>query len=156
MIRTESEYKSALERLEKDRAFLAAQKAQLQDRGMTTREIERAMQASVSFHEQLKEEVDAYERIVRGDISPIEDLTSIGRMLIGLRIASRITQRELASRLKVSEAAVSRDERNEYHGITVDRAQRVLNALGSSICITAEPASADSLLTSGTSHHSAA
>lgn len=140
MIRTESEYRSAIERLEKDREFLSAQKVQLQADGMTPREVERAMQASVSFHEQLKEEVDAYERIVRGDISPIEDLTSLGRMLIGLRIATRITQRELASRLGVSEAAVSRDERNEYHGITLERAQRVLNALGSSICITAEPA----------------
>lgn len=147
MIRTESEYKSAIERLEKDRDFLAAQKSQFQAKGMTQREIDRAMQPSVSFHEQLKEEVDAYERIVRGDISPIEDLSSLGRMLIGLRIASRITQRELASRLGVSEAAVSRDERNEYHGITVERAQRVLNALGSTICVTAEPAIDESVLT---------
>jgi|SRR5687768_3103686 len=55
-----------------------------------------------------QEEVDVYERIVRADISRNEDLTSIGRMLISLRIASRITQRELASRLRVSKAAVAR------------------------------------------------
>lgn len=41
-----------------------------------------------------------------------------------------MTQRELARRLEVDETAVSRDERNEYHGITVDRARRVLDALG--------------------------
>jgi transcriptional regulator with XRE-family HTH domain len=41
-----------------------------------------------------------------------------------------MTQRELARRLEVDETAVSRDERNEYHGITVDRARKVLEALG--------------------------
>jgi transcriptional regulator with XRE-family HTH domain len=39
----------------------------------------------------------------------------------------------LAGRLGISEAVVSRDERNEYHGITVDRAQRVLDALNASV-----------------------
>lgn len=140
MIRTETEYNSALERLTNDRAFLAAQRRALEETGLSKTEIERAMQPAISFYEQLREEVDAYERIVRGDISPIMDLTNLGRMLIGLRIASGITQRELASRLAVNESAVSRDERNEYHGVTVERAQRILTALGGSICITAEPA----------------
>ena len=30
----------------------------------------------------------------------------------------------------VHESQVSRDERNEYHGITLERASRVLDALG--------------------------
>ena len=50
-------------------------------------------------------------------------------MLIGLRIARGMTQRELARRMDVDETAVSRDERNEYHGITVERARKVLDAL---------------------------
>ena len=29
----------------------------------------------------------------------------------------------------VDESQVSRDERNEYHGVTLDRAQRILDAL---------------------------
>ena len=33
----------------------------------------------------------------------------------------------------MSEAQVSRDERNEYHGITVDRAQRVLDAMNETL-----------------------
>jgi len=41
-----------------------------------------------------------------------------------------MTQRELARRLDADETAVSRDERNEYHGITVERAKKVLDALG--------------------------
>ena len=30
----------------------------------------------------------------------------------------------------MSESVVSRDERNEYHGITLERAQKVIEALG--------------------------
>ncbi len=50
-----------------------------------------------------------------------------------MRIANGLSQKELAERLGVSEAQVSRDERNEYHGITVDRAQRVLDAMGETL-----------------------
>lgn len=48
---------------------------------------------------------------------------------MALRIARGLTQRELAERLSVHESQVSRDERNDYHGITVERATRVLDAL---------------------------
>ncbi|MFM7058282.1 MAG: helix-turn-helix domain-containing protein [Planctomycetota bacterium] len=41
-----------------------------------------------------------------------------------------MTQRQLAERLGVHESQVSRDERNEYHGITLDRAARLLDAPG--------------------------
>lgn len=140
MIRTESEYRAALKRLEQDRAFIAEQRRVLGEHGLDAASITRAMAPALSFHEQLKDEVEAYEQIVRGDITPIKDLTDIGRILIGLRIASRVTQRELAERLGVSESAVSRDERNEYQGVTVERAQRILDALNGKICLTAEPA----------------
>ena len=50
--------------------------------------------------------------------------------MVALRIALGLTQRELAERLAVHESQVSRDERNEYHAVTVDRASRILDALG--------------------------
>ena len=47
------------------------------------------------------------------------------------RIANGLSQRELADRLAdrlgVSEPQVSCDECNEYHGITIERAQRILD-----------------------------
>ena len=51
-------------------------------------------------------------------------------MLIALRIAKGVSQRDLAERLGTHESQVSRDERNEYHGVTVERANRILEALG--------------------------
>jgi transcriptional regulator with XRE-family HTH domain len=46
-----------------------------------------------------------------------------------VRIARGISQRKLARRLDVHESQVSRDERNEYFGITLERAVKVLDAL---------------------------
>ena len=43
--------------------------------------------------------------------------------------ANALTQRAPAQPLDVNESQVSRDERNEYYGITIERAQRILDAL---------------------------
>ena len=72
----------------------------------------------------------AYERLQRREFDEIEDLRGLGPMLIAVRIAQGVSQRELAKRLDVHESQVSRDERNEYFGITLERAARVLDALG--------------------------
>ena len=63
---------------------------------------------------------------------------SIGQLLIAARIANGMSQRELADRLGVSETQVSRDERNEYHGITVERAQRILDCLNETVTVRLE------------------
>ncbi|MEX2399963.1 MAG: helix-turn-helix transcriptional regulator [Rhodothermales bacterium] len=130
MIRTDTEHQKALEQLERDAETIEAQREHLQSIGLVGEQLDRAMQPMASFHEQLKDEVETYERMKRGDLGTLSSLTSIGRWLIGARIARGMTQKELADRLEVSESQVSRDERNEYHGITVDRAQRTMDALG--------------------------
>lgn len=127
MIRTDAEYKRALERLENDLATIKKQKENLVEMELEEEEVKRAMDPLLSFHEQLNEEVEAYERMKRGDLGTLHQLTSIGRWLIGLRIAKGWTQTELAERLDVTQAQISRDENNEYHGISVEKAQRILN-----------------------------
>jgi DNA-directed RNA polymerase specialized sigma subunit len=129
VIRTEAEYQDALKRLEQDRQVISMQRSRLQELKLQESEVQRALEPALAFHEQLREEVETYERLKRGDIAPIESLNEIGRILIGLRIARGVTQRQLAERLQVSESQVSRDERNDYVGITVERAQRVIRAL---------------------------
>ena len=133
MIRSEAEYQEALRRLEQDRTVAAAQRDALVASGLSSAEVERAMEPLRSFQAQLAEEVTWYEDVRRRNFPAIRRLTQIGRLLIALRLANGLTQRELAARLGVSEAVVSRDERNEYHGITVERAQRVLDALDASV-----------------------
>lgn len=130
MIRTDAEYRRALQRLDEEAETLRAQRDHLAALGLSDEEVERAMQPLLSFRAQLEEEVDAYVRMKRGDLGPLSSLTAIGRWLIGARIARHLTQAELAERLGTDPSQVSRDERNDYRGITVERAQRIMEALG--------------------------
>ena len=136
MIRTEQEHRLARERLDQEAERLSAHRANLRRQGLKTVEVRRAMEPLESFHLQLAEEVEAYERLQRGEVDPIVNLERFGRMLIGLRIAQGVSQRELAERLGVHESQVSRDERNEYHGASLERANRVLEALEAEVQIT--------------------
>ena len=129
MIRSETEYQAALKRLGQDQSFALKQREALEKANLNYEEIERAMEPLISFYAQLSEEVDWYENVRRRNFAPIQRLSEIGRILIALRIANGLSQRELAEKLGISEAVVSRDERNEYHNITVDRAQKILDAL---------------------------
>jgi len=130
MIRNETEYQEAVRRLGEEAKRLADHEARLQAMKLAPDEVKRALDPLRSFHMQLAEEVESYERLQRGDVGELTNLHGLGRMLVALRIALGITQRELAERLGVHESQVSRDERNEYHGITIERVSRILDALG--------------------------
>jgi DNA-directed RNA polymerase specialized sigma subunit len=130
MIRNENEYQEAVRRIQEEKERLAEHRKRLEEMGLSNDEVKLALDPLRSFHEQLIEEVDSYERLKRGEMNELMNLHGLGHMLVGLRIALGLTQRELAERLGIHESQVSRDERNEYHGMTVERATRVLDALG--------------------------
>jgi ribosome-binding protein aMBF1 (putative translation factor) len=129
MIRNETEYQEASVRLADERQRLADHRARLKEANLSDEEIRRVVDPMESFHLQLKEEVESYERLKRGQFEELENLRGLGHLLISLRIARGLSQRELARRLNVHESQVSRDERNEYFGITLERANRILDAL---------------------------
>jgi len=129
MIRNESEYQEAVRRVADERKRLADHRARLKEQGLSAAEIKRAIDPLVSFHLQLEEEVESYERLKRGDLGETQNLHGIGQLLIALRISLGLTQRELAERLAIHESQVSRDERQDYHGVSVERVSRILDAL---------------------------
>lgn len=138
MIRTNTEYMEAQKRLVTDLKVMDAQRHRMKELGLSDENIKEAMEPAVSFHQQLQEEVEWYERVKNGDFQPIKYIDEIGLLLIGLRIFLGLSQKELAGRLGVSEAQVSRDEKNEYHGITIERAQKIFEALKTGIEIRVE------------------
>ena len=129
MIRNETEYQEASARLADERNRLTEHRARLKETGLSDEEIKRVIDPMESFHLQLKEEIESYERLKRGEFEELENLRGLGHLLISIRIAQGMFQRELARRLDVHESQVSRDERNEYFGITLERAIKVLDAL---------------------------
>ena len=126
MIRSETEYQEASVRLTEERQRLAEHRARLKEAGLKKDEIKRVIDPMESFHLQLQEEVESYERLKRGEFEDLDKLRELGHLLISLRIAQGISQRDLAKRLNVHESQVSRDERNEYFGVTLERATKIL------------------------------
>ena len=114
MIRNETEYQEASARLAEERTRLAAHRTRLKEAGLTDEETKRVIDPMESK---------------RGEFDELDNLRGFGHLLISLRIAQSISQRELAKRLNVHESQVSRDERNEYFGITLERAIKILDAL---------------------------
>lgn len=138
MIRNETEYQEASARLADERKRLIDHRARLQEAGLAEDEIKRVIDPMESFHLQLSEEVESYERLKRGEFDELENFRGFGTLLISLRIAKGISQRDLAKRLNVHESQVSRDERNEYFGITLERAMKILDALNVRLHTTVE------------------
>lgn len=130
MIRNEAEYKEAVARLTEEKRRLAEHKVRLQESGLAPDEIERVIDPIASFYLQLAEEVHSYDRLKRGEFDQLKNFEGLGGLLIALRISKGISQRDLAKLLSVHETQVSRDERNEYFGITVERANKIIDALG--------------------------
>ena len=83
MIRSEKEYREAVERLRQDEEVLALQKEKLEGLGLSEEEeVRRALEPMLLFRAQLEEEVEWYERVRRRDFGIIRDLSTVGTLLI--------------------------------------------------------------------------
>lgn len=138
MIRNEKEAEITRGRLAETERALAQQRSALEAVGLSVADIKRGLDPMECIRAQLMDELTQYERARRRDFEPIMTLTGIGQLLIAARIANGLTQRDLADRLGVNETQVSRDERNDYHGITVDRAQRILDCMNETVTVRLE------------------
>lgn len=98
MIRNETEDQEALRHLAQDREVAARQRSALEAEGLTADELARGMAPMLSFQAQLAEEVEWYERVRRREFPVLTRRAQIGRLLLALRIAQRLTQRELSER----------------------------------------------------------
>ncbi|MEQ1831507.1 MAG: helix-turn-helix transcriptional regulator [Candidatus Eisenbacteria bacterium] len=130
MIKTEREYKDTKELIRRREEAFIVSAADLAARGYTPEQVTKLHEAMRTFHLGMVEEVEYYERLKRGDIGAVQGIRALGKHLIALRIAAGITQRELARRMDVHESQVSRDEHDDYHGITLGRAESIARALG--------------------------
>ena len=62
MIRTEEAYKHTLKKLKEDIQIIEDQRTHFEKLGLTVEQATKALQPSVAFHEQPKEEITFYER----------------------------------------------------------------------------------------------
>lgn len=133
MIRTKREYEISLMKLKQNDEAISKQKAQLENMNLAEADMGLILSPMLNFRNQLKKEMETYERIKAQDwdlILSLADFHNMGRFLIALRIAFGLTQKELADLLDVTEAQISKDERNEYHGVSFEKVGRIMEIFG--------------------------
>jgi len=135
MLKTKREYEDTHQRVQAMRGAEKKYRASLEAAGLAPDHIELAMAPMLTMLDQMEGELAWYENARNGKIHPLPNLKSIGLSLLALRLARGLTQRQLAERLGINEAQVSKDESNDYHGISVERAQRIIDALEGSVTL---------------------
>ncbi len=80
----------------------------------------------------LEEELREYEDLKEGRFAfeKLEDISELPKLLIRARIASGLTQRDLAGRLQLKEQQIQRYEASEYASASFTRIKEVVSALG--------------------------
>lgn len=129
MIRNEREYRHTLKEIQAREQQRAKLNQDYIEQGLDSDTIKRLLDPAECFLLDLKEEAQEYQNLKQGKLGKFMDLRHLGKYLIKLRIARGVTQRQLAELLNVKESLVSRDEHNEYHGITVERAMKIIEVL---------------------------
>jgi len=83
-----------------------------------------------SFRLGIEEEIREYENIKKGQIPDyLYSIENLGLLLIALRIRKGWTQSRLAKELGVAASQVSRDENNDYYGVSLSTIKKILKAL---------------------------
>lgn len=129
MIKTQTEFRAAIRDVEAMSQRIQLLTSSLQSRGLPHAEIMDLIQPQQTELSKLRQEIDWFLAAQEGEVSQQWSFADIGKMLIVLRIARGLTQKELAERLKVKPALISKDELREYQGLTVQRLGRILEAL---------------------------
>jgi ribosome-binding protein aMBF1 (putative translation factor) len=82
--------------------------------------------------EELQQDLADYDALRGGQVTSleVESLTALPEALIRARIAAGLTQKELAERLGLKEQQVQRYESTRYNGVSLERTQAVVDALG--------------------------
>ena len=132
MIKNELQYKLTRNSMEGFETRLNLLRANPEVRSDIDPIIARAEEDAVeSMIEELREELQSYERTKSGEID-VEPLLAVGRIadaLISARIARGMTQRQLSSMVGLKEQQIQRYEARDYANVDLARVQEIARAL---------------------------
>src|SRR5713101_5526226 len=131
MIKNERQYRITKAQAARFESALKALSKAGKDRKTHPRLLEAQTDAMRSQLESLHSELREYKQLKRGDVAPpdLEYIAVVPRDLIRARIASGLSQKELAQRLGMPEQQVQRYEAKEYESVSLARISEVARVL---------------------------
>jgi ribosome-binding protein aMBF1 (putative translation factor) len=132
MIKNEKQYRITKAQVRRFQDALTELAGQKRPANISPRLWEAQRQAAQSHMEELREQVEAYERLNAGQSKEVvlEAVADLPKALIRARIAAGMTQEGLARRLGVKPQQVQRYEATEYESASFARILKVVKALG--------------------------
>jgi ribosome-binding protein aMBF1 (putative translation factor) len=132
MIKNERQYRITKAQAAKLEAALEAFSSQASDDRKTHPRLVKAQADALrSQLESLRGELREYEKIKAGDVPPpdLSYIAVVPQDLVRARIASGLTQKELAERLGMPEQQIQRYEATEYESVSLARIMEIAKAL---------------------------
>ena len=135
MIKNEKQYRITKAQVRRFQDAIAELAGQARPANIGARLWEAQRAAARSQMEELREQVEAYERLNAGRSKEVvlEGVEDLPKALIRARIAAGMTQEGLARRLGVKPQQVQRYEATEYESASFARILKVVQALGLSM-----------------------
>ena len=135
MIKNEKQYRITKAQVRRFQGALDELALQVRPSNIAPRLWRAQRQAAQSQMEELKQQVEAYERLNlgRSKIVVLEAVEDLPKALIRARIAAGMTQESLARRLGVKPQQVQRYEATDYESASFARILKVVHALGLSM-----------------------
>ncbi len=133
MIKNERQYRITKAQAEKFLLALRNLRADTDDRyALHPRLRQLQEQALKSQLSDLEEDLREYEDLKDGRFAfeKLEGISELPKLLIRARIASGLTQRDLAGRLQLKEQQIQRYEASDYASASFTRIKEVVSALG--------------------------
>lgn len=133
MIKNERQYRITRVQAEKFLLALRNLRADTDDRyALHPRLRQLQEEALKSQLSDLEEDLREYEDLKEGRFAfeKLEGISELPKLLICARIASGLTQRDLAGRLELKEQQIQRYEASEYASASFTRIKEVVSALG--------------------------
>jgi HTH-type transcriptional regulator / antitoxin HipB len=130
MIQNERQYKVTQTKLRELEQVYAS--VDFEDTSLHPRQILSQKNSYNKIISTLKQEIAEYEELKSGRIAvfQIESFNELPIALIKARIASGMTQKELAEKIDTQEQQIQRYEANHYQAISFDRLMKIVGALG--------------------------
>ena len=128
MIKNERQYKVTKQRVEEFTSAITA----LRNKEKLTEWDQVQLDALSGQLTDLESEVEEFDQLRSGVVAEME-INSFGELpsaLVRARIASGLTQRELAQKLGLKEQQIQRYEQQDYAGARIERIKEVMEALG--------------------------
>ena len=133
MIKNEKQYRITKAQVRRFQDAIAELAGQTRPSNIKPRLWEAQREAARSQMQELREQIEAYERLTRCKEVVLEAVEDLPKALIRARIAAGMTQEGLARRLGVKTQQVQRYEATEYESASFARILKVVQALGLSM-----------------------